>query len=127
MIPALAKAINSSFFSWPVQSEPAIKAGTAVSSFGVCMFRWYKFGVNLAADLVAAVFAELCMQNFPSRPPRYLLDICVADALDPYFHTCQSPTLLNCFGQVMHILVIKIALIFPICTSVFPVFLAQTL
>ena len=40
---------------------------------------------------------------------------------DPYFHTCQSPTLLNCFGQVMHILGIKIALIFPICTSVFPI------
>ena len=38
-----------------------------------------------------------------------------------YFHMCESPTLLNCFGQVMHILGIKIALIFPICTSVFSV------
>ena len=34
-------------------------------------------------------------------------------SLGPYFHTCQSPTLLNCFGQVMHILGIEIALIFP--------------
>ena len=29
----------------------------------------------------------------------------------PYFHMCQSPTLLNCFGQVMHIWGIKIALL----------------
>ena len=45
----------------------------------------------------------------------------------PYFHICQSPNLLNCFGQVMHVLGIKIALIFPICTSVLPVFLVQSL
>ena len=40
-------------------------------------------------------------------------------SLGPVFHTCQSPTLRNCLGQVIHILGIKIALIFPLCTSVF--------
>ena len=28
----------------------------------------------------------------------------------PYFHTCQSPTLQNCFGQVMHNLGNRVAL-----------------
>ena len=40
-------------------------------------------------------------------------------ALGLYFHTCQSLTLPNCFGQVMHTLGMKIALIFPLCTAVF--------
>ena len=60
------------------------------------------------------------MQNFPSHPPQYLLGICVTGALGPYFHMCQSLTLLNCFGQVMYILGIKIALKFPLYTSLFP-------
>ena len=122
MILALAKALNSLLFIWPVRSEPAIKE-TAVSSFGVCVCRWYKFGVNLVSDLFAADFAELsqCMHtDFPSHPPQYLLGICVTGALGPYFHKCQSPTLLNCFGQVMHILGIKIALIFSIALQYSP-------
>ena len=64
MIQALAKATNSLHFSWPVQSEPEIK-GTTVSSFSVCMCRWYKLGVNLAADLVAAVLLSCACKIFP--------------------------------------------------------------
>ena len=41
-------------------------------------------------------------------------------------HIFICVNLLNCFGQVTHILGIKTVLIFPICTSVFPVFLVQT-
>ena len=118
--PGLSKGDQQLIFSWSVRSEPAIK-GTSVSSFGVWVCRWFKIGVNLASDLFAAEFAELCMQKFPSHPPQYLLGIYVTGTLGLYCHTCQSPTLLNCFGQVMHILGIKIALIFPICTSGFPV------
>ena len=62
MIPALGKAIDSLFFSWPVRYDLAVQ-GTAVSSFGVCVCRWYKFGVNLASDLFAADFAGQCMEN----------------------------------------------------------------
>ena len=113
--PGLSEEDQQLIFSWPVRSEPAIK-GTAASSFCVCVCRWYKLGVNLATD-----FAGQCMQNFPSHPPQYLFGICVTSALVPSFHTCQSPTSLNCFGQVMHILGIKITFIFPSCTSVFPV------
>ena len=67
MIPALAKAINSLFFSWPVRSELAIQ-GTAASSFSVCVCRWYKLGVNLVSDLFAADFAGQCIGKF-SLPP----------------------------------------------------------
>ena len=41
--------------------------------------------------------------------------------LGPVFHMYQSPTLLNCFGQVINILGNKIALKFSLWTSVFPV------
>ena len=41
-------------------------------------------------------------------------------SLGPVFHTRQSPTLLYCFGQVMHISGNKITLIFPLWTSVYP-------
>ena len=116
--PSLSEGDQQLIFYWSVRPEPAIK-GTAVSSLGVCMCHWYKIGVNLESELFATEFAELCMQSFPSHPPQYLLGICVTGALGPYFHVCQSPTLLNCFGQVMHILGIEIALIFRICTSVF--------
>ena len=54
-------------------------------------------GVNLASDLLLPFFAELYLQNFPSHPPQYLLGICVTGALGPYFHRCQSPTLLKLF------------------------------
>ena len=120
MIPALAKAIDSLFSPGrPVRSEPAIK-GTTVSSFGVCVCRWYKFSVSLASDLYAAVLLDDACKNFPSHPSQYLLSICVTGTLGPYFHTCQSPSLLNCFGQVVHILGNKIALVFPLWTPVFP-------
>ena len=66
MIPALAKAIDSLFFFWAVQSELAIK-GTAVSSFGACVCCWYKFGVNLPSDLFAAdLLDNACKIYLPS-------------------------------------------------------------
>ena len=64
MIPALVRAIGSLFFSWPVWSEQAINA-TAVSSFGVCICRWYTFGVNLASDLFAANLLDNACKIFP--------------------------------------------------------------
>ena len=45
----------------------------------------------------------------------------------PYFHTCQSPTLLNCFGQVMHNLGNRVALIFSSLDFIIPQSLLQTL
>ena len=102
------------FFSWLVQSEPAVK-GTAVSSFGVCMCHWYRFGVNFASDIFPADFTGQCMQNFPSHPPQYLFGICVTDALGPYFHVSITDfTKLFWSGDAYFDL-------FSICTSVFPV------
>ena len=97
--------------------EGRLDQGTAVSSFVVCVRCWYKCGVNLASDLLLLFFCEAAHAEFPPppHPPQYLLGICVTGALGPYFHRCQSLTLLKLFGQVMHILLIKIALIFPIC------------
>ena len=45
----------------------------------------------------------------------------------PYFHTCQSPTLQNCFGQVMHNLGNRVALIFSSLDFSIPQSLVQTL
>ena len=45
----------------------------------------------------------------------------------PYFHTCQSPTLQNCFGQVMHNLGNRGALIFSSLDFSIPQSLVQTL
>ena len=65
MILALAKVIDSLFFSWPVRSELAIR-GTEVSFFGVWVCRWYKFGVNLASDLSAADLLDNACKIFPA-------------------------------------------------------------
>ena len=45
----------------------------------------------------------------------------------PYFHMCQSPTLLNCSGQVMRNLGDRIALIFSSLDFSIPQSLVQTL
>ena len=45
----------------------------------------------------------------------------------PYFHTCQSPTSQNCFGQVMHNLGNRVALIFSSLDFSIPQSLVQTL
>ena len=70
MIPASGKAINSLFFSSPVRSEPAVKR-TAVSSIGVCVCHWYKFGVNLASDL----FAEWRIKLNPEKNSHNILQV----------------------------------------------------
>ena len=61
------------------------------------------------SDLFAADLLDAAYRKF-SLPPSlgYLCDRCIG----PYFHTCQSPTLLYCFGQVMHNLGNRVALIF---------------
>ena len=44
--------------------EGRLDQGTAGSSLGVCVRRWYKCGVNLASNLLLPFFAELDTQNF---------------------------------------------------------------
>ena len=44
--------------------EGRLDQGTAVSSLGVCVRRWYKCGVNLASELLLPFFAELYTQKF---------------------------------------------------------------
>ena len=72
------------------------------------------------SDLFAAILPDNAGKFLPRTlqiPVGYLCDRCIG----PVFHTCQSLTLLSCFGQVMHILGNKIAHIFPLWTSVFPI------
>ena len=70
-------------------------------------------------SLQLTLLNSACKISLPPStiPIGYLCDKCIG----PVFSYVSSATLLDCFGQVMHILGIKIALIFPICTSVFPV------
>ena len=64
---------------------------------------------------------------FPHTLHNTMSGICVTGALGPYFHTCQSPTLQNCFGKVMHNLGNSVALIFSSLDFSIPQSLVQTL
>ena len=83
-----------------------------------------KIGVIFASDLFAADLRDAAYRKFS---PNTMLGICVTGALGLYFHTCQSPTLLNCFGQVMHNLRNRVALTFFSFDFSIPQSLVQTL
>ena len=83
----------------------------------------YAISITLCQPCVRLLLLQACKttDGYFSLPPstipvRYLCDRCI----EPIFHSCQSLTLPNCFGQVMHILGNKIALIFPLWTSISP-------
>ena len=77
----------------------------------------YAGGIELCEPCVRPLSLLACCTTYAnlSLPPStipfaYFCDKCIW----PIFHTCQSPTLLNCFGQVRYILGNKKALIFPL-------------
>ena len=87
-------------------------------------------GIKSVSALHHTSFAALlnaAYRKFPSHPPqyhiRYLYDRCIGQV----FHTCQSPTLQNCFGQVMHNLGNRVAVIFSSLDFSIPQSLVQTL
>ena len=78
---------------------------------------------SFAAFLLNAAYRKI----FPPTLHNTMSNICVTGALGPYFHTCQSPTLQNCFGEVIHNLGNRVALIFFFLDFSIPQSLVQTL
>ena len=117
MILAFTKAIDDLYF--PDLFNLNQQSSGQRTPLSVYAFAFGKVCVILASDLFATILVDNA-RNF-SLPPStipvgYSCDRCIR----PVFHTCQSPTLLCCFGQAMHILGNKIILTFPLWTSVFP-------